>query len=660
MLKRRGRAGKIWRGLLAAVVVLGAAGASLMQTTPARAAVTCFDNRTNANNTLGSNNVRGVFVSGGTIYAATSAGVSISTDGGANFVNRTTLDGLGNNSVIDVFVSGSNVYAATTGGLSISTTGGGALSFTNYNQAGNGLGNDNVRGVFVSGGTIYAATSAVVSISTDGGTNFTNYDKATNGLGNDYVEGVFVSGSTIYAGTIGGLSISTDGGLNFTNKTTLDGLGDNHVIDVFVSGSNVYAATLVGLSISTDGGLNFTNRDTGDGLGNDWVWDLFVSGGTIYAATIGGLSISTDGGTSFTNLTTGNGLGDDWVWGVYVSGGKIYAGTFGGLSISTCPITAPVVDLVFGNGGWGLYDGLVLDLALTTLTISFTLDVDVTGGAGGADSATNPANYNLLQAGANGTYDFTTCDDVSPGDDVFITIDSAAYNSGIKTATLNLNGGAPLGYGKYRLMVCGTTSIVSELTLPLNGGVDTIMNFELGVGSGEAATSLPATGYPMGVVTDLPEQPAEKAYASYGDLWLEIPSLDVQMEIVGVPQDGDTWDTTWLGDDAGWLNGSAFPTWEGNTVLTGHVWDSWNRAGPFLNLRKLEAGDQFMIHAYGQVYTYEVVDTQRVRPSQVSSVFVHSEYDMVTLVTCESYSLWTGGYRYRRAVSAVLVGIASE
>ncbi|MFH1263856.1 MAG: hypothetical protein V1495_10510 [Pseudomonadota bacterium] len=51
--------------------------------------------------------------------------MSISTDGGATFTNRTTADGLGDNDVNGVFAVGSTVYAATDGGgLSISTDGG--------------------------------------------------------------------------------------------------------------------------------------------------------------------------------------------------------------------------------------------------------------------------------------------------------------------------------------------------------------------------------------------------------------------------------------------------------------------------------------------------------------------------------------------------------
>ena len=121
-----------------------------------------------------------------------------------SFTNKTTTNGLGGNFVFGVYASGSSIYAATSGGLSISTNGG--SSFTNTTTA-NGLGNNTVNGVYASGSTIYAATNGGLSISTNNGTSWTNYTTA-NGLGNNFVNGVYASGSTIYAATDGGLSIS--------------------------------------------------------------------------------------------------------------------------------------------------------------------------------------------------------------------------------------------------------------------------------------------------------------------------------------------------------------------------------------------------------------------------------------------------------------------
>ncbi len=171
-------------------------------------------------------------------------------------------------------------------------------------------------------------------------------------------------------------------------------------------------------------------------------------------------------------------------------------------------------------------------------------------------------------------------------------------------------------------------------------------------------SSLPKTGFPMGRATPLPPQPAEKAYASYSDLTLEIPSLGVNAPIVGVLKSDDSWDVSWLGNSVGWLEGSAFPTWQGNTVLTGHVWNADNTPGVFNQIKTLKYGDRFYIHAYGQTYVYEVRENVQLWGlSRVDKVFQHKELDWVTLLTCEGYNPLTGDYLFRRMVRAVLVEV---
>lgn len=188
----------------------------------------------------------------------------------------------------------------------------------------------------------------------------------------------------------------------------------------------------------------------------------------------------------------------------------------------------------------------------------------------------------------------------------------------------------------------------------LNSGTD--FPFDFTVQAVAAPATLPDTGFPQGQITLLPAQPAEKAYTQ-SDLWLEIPKLGGKTDIVGVPQvDGD-WDVTWLGSQAGWLEGSAFPTWAGNTVLTGHVWGANNNPGVFVNLKTLQYGDKILIHAWGQVYTYEARESRRVNASNVSSVMKPEKLDWLTLVTCEDYRVFWNTYSARRMVRAVLVSI---
>jgi hypothetical protein len=70
-------------------------------------------------------------LAGNRIYAATSSGVYISVDGGANFVLKTTADGLASNTTTSIWVdSDGHIYVGTAAGISISTDGGN--SFNSY------------------------------------------------------------------------------------------------------------------------------------------------------------------------------------------------------------------------------------------------------------------------------------------------------------------------------------------------------------------------------------------------------------------------------------------------------------------------------------------------------------------------------------------------
>jgi len=290
-----------------------------------------------------------------------------------------------------------------------------------------------------------------------------------------------------------------------------------------------------------------------------------------------------------------------------------------------------------------------------SFTVTFSKDVDDPAGNTATDDVTNPANYLLINKGVNGVVNTLSCAGGVIADDTLVTVSSVSYNNATFISTVTLTSALPVG--SYRLLVCGTTSIVDLVGNPLNGGIDYTFDFTVqAVPTAPTTTTLPATGFAHGRVTILPEQPAAKAYAST-DLVLEIPSLNVKMDIVGIPHSETSWDVTWLWNNAGWLNGSAFPTWAGNTVLTGHVWDSFNKPGPFANLRSLKYGDQIFIHAWDLTYAYEVRESSTVTNQNVFAVMKHEDLDWVTLVTCESYNPVSGNYNFRRVVRAVLVGV---
>ena len=104
------------------------------------------------------------------------------------------------------------------------------------------------------------------------------------------------------------------------------------------------------------------------------------------------------------------------------------------------------------------------------------------------------------------------------------------------------------------------------------------------------AVLIPITGFAPGKVTDLSGMPKTTYDASAG-LTLDIPKLNLKMPIVGVALSHGTWDVNWLLDRAGWLEQTAFPTFTGNSVVTGHVTLSNGDPGPFARLSTLAPGD---------------------------------------------------------------------
>jgi LPXTG-site transpeptidase (sortase) family protein len=131
------------------------------------------------------------------------------------------------------------------------------------------------------------------------------------------------------------------------------------------------------------------------------------------------------------------------------------------------------------------------------------------------------------------------------------------------------------------------------------------------------------------------------------------------MPVVGVPLKNGDWNVTWLGKEAGWLEGTAFPSWKGNSVITSHVYLSNGLPGPFVNLSMLKYGEKVIVHVSGQKYIYEVRSNEIVSPSDTSA-FRHEEKAWLTLVTCKEYDEKTNNYRKRVVIRAVLVSVTSE
>ena len=151
----------------------------------------------------------------------------------------------------------------------------------------------------------------------------------------------------------------------------------------------------------------------------------------------------------------------------------------------------------------------------------------------------------------------------------------------------------------------------------------------------ETVETLPTTGFAPNQITALPLQ--SLAYNTYSNLWLEIPSLGVKVDIVGVPETDSGWDVTWLGEDAGWLAGTTFPTWPGNSVVTGHVWNAYDQPGPFVDINTLKWGDKIIVHLNGESYVFEVRSKLTVKPTDMSLIEKEDDYSWLNLMTCREF-----------------------
>lgn len=171
-------------------------------------------------------------------------------------------------------------------------------------------------------------------------------------------------------------------------------------------------------------------------------------------------------------------------------------------------------------------------------------------------------------------------------------------------------------------------------------------------------SELPQTGFAPGQFTALGVQPQEKQYDSLG-ISLSIPALGVWSQIVGVPYGTDQWDLTWLNGQVGYLEGTAFPTWAGNSGLTAHVYRADGMPGPFINLNQLKWGDKITVQAFGEKYVYEVREVYWTTPTDLRPLR-HEEKPWLTLITCRGYDEQRNTYRWRTVVRAVQVSIESE
>lgn len=109
---------------------------------------------------------------------------------------------------------------------------------------------------------------------------------------------------------------------------------------------------------------------------------------------------------------------------------------------------------------------------------------------------------------------------------------------------------------------------------------------------------------------------------------LRIPTIDVDLPIYHGTSDAT------LTKGVGHLEGTSLPVGGASqhSVLTAHR--GLPEATLFNDLDKVEMGDRFTIEVFGEVLTYEVIDTRVVEPDDTDTLRAVADEDLVTLVTC--------------------------
>ena len=498
------------------------------------------------------------------------------------------------------------------------------------------------------GGNAGATTAVVTEIAPNNGTTF---DIEVSGMTTDGVVTASLAANAVQDVTGNGNNAST----SVDNSITYDATVPTVQVEQAVTQPDPTNAEPIHFTVTFNKSINpstFSNADiTLDGTAGAttaMITEIAPNDGTTFEIAVSGMTTS---GTITASIDA-NTIQD-------------VAGNFNSASTSidntvTLDLNSPIVTTTsllanYGTTGPG------------TFTITFNKEVYNPAGDLDVNDVTNPDNYLIVERGANGTFDTQSCKGGVQSDDVKMTVSSVVYIN--PTAIVNLV--SSLSVGNYRLFVCGTTSILDLSGNHLGGGMDYTFDFTVTTMTGNPSTeedvepfvasSLPQTGFAPNKITALPLQPATFEYAKLGDIVLEIPSMALKTSIIGVPQSNGEWDITWLGNNVGWLNGTAFPTWNGNSVLTAHVTNASGVDGPFAALKNLKYGDQIIVHIGGVEYIYEVRNSRLARPYSTSFAF-ESKHDAsyLTLITCQGYNPLSETYFFRRVVRAVLVGVENE
>lgn len=164
--------------------------------------------------------------------------------------------------------------------------------------------------------------------------------------------------------------------------------------------------------------------------------------------------------------------------------------------------------------------------------------------------------------------------------------------------------------------------------------------------------TLPATGFPTRFNKPLSIQPEDISYESLA-MRIQIPVINVDVELTGVPEVGSSWAVEWLDNRAGLLSRSAMPG-EGYAMIAAHNHLNAEEIGPFALLFSLEENDRIFVNTpEGGLQIYSVYANELLEPDDVKAMasIAQKENNSLILVTCEN-EMVDGGYMNRRTIFA--------
>ena len=436
---------------------------------------------------------------------------------------------------------------------------------------------------------------------------------------------------------------------NNTDSNTVTAIGPPSIAKSF-SPNSITAGTTSTLQFT------ITNPNTGTELTGVAFTDTLPAGATVLSATtsecvVGTLTVTAPGTIVLTGAT------------IAASGSCVFSVTVTGATTGAKVNLSGAVSSTNGGTGNNATDTLTVGAALVS-------DPAVTKGVSpSAAQVGDTVTYTLvITNGGPGNANNVVVTDVIPAFLDISTVEVSPSGPGVAISgnTITLTFGTVTPSDNYTVTI---TTVVNSLGAPMGGTNQadlTTSSTDSDPSNNTDSVDLtifvptafvaPETGFAPNRLTTIPAQPAAQAYESFGEMWMEIPALGVKMDMVGIPLGSDGWDVTWLGDQAGYLAGTAFPTWAGNSVIGGHITLPNGTDGPFARLQELNYGDQIILSGWGMRYIYEVREEDVVRPDD-PSIFRHEERAWVTLLTCDAYDEQTDTYQMRRIVRAVLMRV---